>query len=189
VLGSGVAHVLRDVLVCRRIGADAEGKLGESMIDLDAPILPGQAAAGITLGAPAAEALRGGDGLFTTEEIISACIQAPSGVARYRSAHVDFWATDGIVTRVMVHGHYRGTLRATIGLGAAPAEVAARIGMPYADESDALHTLLIDGAPGVGLAIATPARRATDLHDPLVWHAPIAAIYVFIPEVASELPE
>ena len=144
--------------------------------DPEAPILPGVGVAGIALGEPAEAVLRALAGVSVeAEPLINTCLQAPTGVIRYRSADLDFWATDGVVDQVAVHGAYRGTLADGIGLGATLAEVAEHLG-PYADDAG---MVVVPGLSGVALAVAGSLSR----HDARTadHQATIVEILVFRP--------
>ncbi|MBF6589813.1 MAG: hypothetical protein IVW57_04685 [Ktedonobacterales bacterium] len=149
------------------------------MLDLDAPIVPGQRAAGIALGARAADVLRrAGTRAFTEEPVINTCVQVPTGILRYRSAAVDFWAEDGAVIQVMVRGDYRGTIQGKVGIGATLGEAEAALG-PIGE--DDVGNPSASALPGMSFAVAPPPR-ATRRRDPTdAGLATIQAITIFPP--------
>jgi hypothetical protein len=146
------------------------------MLDLDAPILPGRAAAGIRLGDRLEHVLRACAGLFTEARVGNACLCDPWSGSVYRSASVDLSHRDGRISQITVHGGYRGRLRGAVGLGSTPAEIARAIG-PW-EEVDA-DVYGIAGLPGLAFGVA--GWFVTVAH-PGLRAAPIREIAVFTPD-------
>ena len=141
-------------------------------MNIEAPIVPGESAAGIQLGSPIEEVLKEQEPHFISEKVANPLVLLPI-ITRYRSAMVDLWVRDGIVDQIMVHGGYRGTLMDKIGLGSTIADIERDIGAWEEDEED---NLVIRDLPGVGFEIE---GYFPGLKDPAFRHAPIKEIYVF----------
>ena len=141
-------------------------------MNIEAPIVPGESAAGIQLGSPIEETLKEQEPRFISEEVANPLVLLPS-ITRYRSAMVDLWVRDGIVDQIMVHGGYRGKLMDKIGLGSTIADIERDIGAWEEDEED---NLVIRDLPGVGFEIE---GYFPGLKDPAFRQAPIKEIYVF----------
>jgi len=141
-------------------------------MNIEAPIIPGESAAGIQLGSSIEEVFKEQNNHFISEEIVHPFVQFPT-ITRFRSAMVDLWVKNGIVNQIMVHVGYRGKLMGTIGLGSTIADVERHIGVVEEDEED---NLVIRDIPGVGFEIE---GYFPDLMDPAFRYAPIKEIYVF----------
>jgi hypothetical protein len=145
-------------------------------MNIEAPIVPGESAAGIQLGSPIEEVLKEDTHSFDSGEREKPWF--PTLVkTRYRSAMVDVWAGNGRVTQIMVHTGYRGKLMGTIGLGSTIADIERHIGAWEEDEED---NLVLRDMPGVGFEIE---GYFPNLEDPAFRNAPIKEIYVFSPNI------
>src|SRR6266566_2559700 len=141
-------------------------------MDIEAPIVPGEGAAGIQVGLPIEEVLKGQETHFTSEEVVNHLVPFPI-ITRYRSAMVDLWAREGIVDQIMVHSGYRGKLMDKIGLGSTIADIEAQIGAWEEDEED---NLVIRDLPGMCFEIE---GYFPGLRNPAFRYAPIKAISIF----------
>lgn len=141
-------------------------------MNIEAPIVPGESAAGIQLGFPIEEILKEQEPHFISEEVLNPLVLLPN-TTRYRSAMVDLWVRDGIVDQIMVYSDYRGKLMDIIGLGSTIADIEMHIGTMEEDDED---NLVIRDLPGVGFEIE---GYFPDLKDTAFRHAPIKEIYVF----------
>ena len=142
-------------------------------MNIEAPIVPGESAAGIRVGSPIEEILKEQETHFTSEEIVNPFVPFPI-VTRYRSAMVDLWVKDGIVDQIMVHDGYRGKLMDNIGLGSTIADIERHIGAWEEDEED---NLVIRDCPGMCFEIE---GYFPDLSkNPAFRHAPMKEICVF----------
>jgi hypothetical protein len=140
-------------------------------MNIEAPIVPGESAAGIQLGSPIEEVLNEHKNSFRSGENL----KYSRVTTRYRSAMVDVWVIKGKVEQIMVHDGYRGKLKGIIGLGSTIADIERYIGSWEEDEED---NLVIRDLPGVGFEIE---GYFPGLKDPAFLHAPIKEIFVFIP--------
>jgi len=104
------------------------------MIDLDAPILPGKAAAGISIGTPVNDLL--GRSQSTTKL---------DGL-KYDLGAVKVWSENGVITQVGVSSGYRGALEGGIRIGSTIAEVEDCFGCSV--EEDDCDNLVVPGSPG-----------------------------------------
>lgn len=143
-------------------------------MNTDAPIVPGESAAGIQLGAPIEGLLNAHKNSFSFGEVVRPSFPALI-TTRYRSEMVDLWVRDGIVDQIMVHNGYRGKLMDKIGLGSTIADVEMYIGPVEEDEED---NLMIRDLPGLFFEIE---GYFPDFTDPAIRFAPIKEIYVHIP--------
>lgn len=139
---------------------------------LDAPILPGEGAAGIRVGQGIAEVLRATPLQFTADVLVNSCVQAPTGTVLYRSEVVDVWATDDVVDQVRVRAGYRGALLGSVRVGSTRTEVAAALGA--ADDIE-LDTVAFRKHPGLYVTLGgTPGWWDEKPND-----AVVREIYVF----------
>lgn len=141
-------------------------------MNIEAPIVPGESAAGIQLGSPIEEILREQELHLSPEEVVNPLVPLPI-ITRYRSAIVDLWVREGIVDQIMVHDGYRGKLMDTIGLGSTIADIERQIGPVEEDEGD---NLVIRDLPGLCFEIE---GYFPDSRDPAIRHAPIKEICIF----------
>ena len=141
-------------------------------MNIEAPIVPGESAAGIQLGTPIEEVLNEHTNSFSSGEVVRPSF--PTLVkTRYRSAMVDVWAIEGKVKQIMVHDGYRGKLMGKIGLGSTIADIERHIGAVEEDEDD---TLVIRDFPGLFFEIEGYFPDVQK--DPTFRQAPIKEIYV-----------
>ena len=122
-----------------------DSRNGGVYMDIQAPIVPGESAAGIRLGSPIEEILQEQKTSFLSEEVVHPLFPLPI-TTRYRSEMVDVWVKEGKVEQIMVHDGYRGKLMGTIGLGSTLADIERHIGAWEEDEED---NLVIRNLPGV----------------------------------------
>jgi len=141
-------------------------------MNIEAPIIPGESAAGIRLGSLIEEVLNEHTNSFDSGEIVKPTF--PIRVTtRYRSAMVDLGVIKGKVEQIMVHDGYRGKLMGTIGLGSTIADIERYIGPVEEDEED---NLVIRNIPGLVFEIE---GYFPDLQkDPAYRFAPIKEISV-----------
>jgi hypothetical protein len=141
-------------------------------MNIEAPIIPGESAAGIRLGTLIEEVLNEHKNSFDSGEVVKPTF--PIRVTtRYRSAMVDLGVIKGKVEQIMVHDGYRGKLVGTIGLGATIADIERYIGLVEEDEED---NLVIRDIPGLVFEIE---GYFPDLQkDPTFRFAPIKEISV-----------
>lgn len=87
------------------------------MLDLDAPIVPGQSAAGYHIGMSIDEVLQEEKALFQPHPVLDYRKQ-PTGRVYYASDHVYLWVdAQGLIYSIGVGNGYRGKLFEKIGLG------------------------------------------------------------------------
>lgn len=106
------------------------------MLDLNAPILPGQSAAGIQVGQAMAEVLH---------QVTALTTETSSTFTLYKFETVWVWSRDEIVDQIVVFEGYTGTLPSGVGLGISLAEVQRRMGLVVEDWDD---TLRVEGSDG-----------------------------------------
>jgi hypothetical protein len=106
------------------------------MFDLNAPIVPGESAAGVRVGQPMEDILTGASPDAVVE--MRSCIKFEFGPVR-------LWAENGRVVQVGVYAGYRGSLRQGIGVGSTLGEVQSALGPIAEDEDD---NLIVAGMPG-----------------------------------------
>src|SRR5690242_5627045 len=105
-----------------------------TMLDLDAPIVPGQSAGGFQIGRPIDEILRTDSDHLRQEQIYDYRGQ-PSGVSVYRSEAVDLWVhEDGAIRQIGVHGSYRGKLFDQVQLGMTIDDLEQLVGQCHEDD-------------------------------------------------------
>ncbi len=145
-------------------------------MNIDAPIVPGESAAGIQLGSPIEELLNAQKNAFDSGEVVNLSPSFPLNI-RYRSAMVDVWAIKGRVEQIMVHDGYRGKLMGKIGLGSTVAGIERHIGAWEEDEED---NLVIRDCPGLFFRVEGyfPDYFPELQKDPAFRQAPIKEIYV-----------
>ena len=76
-------------------------------MNIEAPIVPGESAAGIQLGSSMEEVLNEHKNSFSSGEGVNLSPSFPLNI-RYRSAMVDVWAIEGRVEQIMVHDEMPG---------------------------------------------------------------------------------
>lgn len=145
-------------------------------MNIEAPIVPGESAAGIQLGSPIEELLTEHKNAFDSGEVVKPSFPTLV-ITRYRSAMVDVWVTKGKVETIMVHDGYRGKLMGKIGLGSTIADIERYIGALEEDEED---NLVIPDFPGLVFEVEGyfPDYFPELQKDPAFRQAPIKEIYV-----------
>jgi hypothetical protein len=142
-------------------------------MNIEAPIVPGESAAGIQLGSPIEEVLNEYNNSFSSGEVVNLSPSFPLNI-RYRSAMVDVWSIEGRVEQIMVHDGYRGKLMGNIGLGSTIADIERYAGAWEEDEED---NLVIRDLPGLCFEIE---GYFPDLSkNPAFRHAPMKEICVY----------
>ncbi len=138
-----------------------------SILDLDAPIVPGQSAGGYHIGQAIGDILRTGIN-HLSQEIIRDTRGKPSGSSVYRSETVDLWVhDDGLIRQIGLHGAYRGKLFGRIVLGMTIDDLERLVGPCYEDDEDCLR---IFGIPG--LCFETTWSRTSTTPDVLDFNGP-----------------
>jgi hypothetical protein len=118
--------------------------------DLDAPLLPDEAAGGCHIGQSIDE-LRAWAGEWLRIEPVLDYRHQPAGLTRYRSEALDLWVTsEGRISQIGVHGPYRGTLFGRIRLGMTIDDIERLVG-PCAEDSE--DNLIIRGVRGLAFDV------------------------------------
>lgn len=107
------------------------------MLILDAPIVPGQQAAGICLGTEIGGVLAS-LGPHVVEEL--GC-----GTVRYSTTSVRFWVKNGAIDQIGVREGYQGRLFDTVVIGSRLADVEVALGRVVEDDEDNLVVLEVPG--------------------------------------------
>jgi hypothetical protein len=97
------------------------------MIDLDAPIVPGKSAAGISVGSALNELLSTGGPHSATKL---------SGGERHDLGLVKVWAKDGVIIQVGVYSGYRGILQPRIRVGSTISDVEESFGCSVQEDEE-----------------------------------------------------
>jgi hypothetical protein len=134
------------------------------MFDLDAPIIPGQSAAGVHLGDSITELL---------EQIHPQEIFRLHGGKRYNFGSVALWEKDGKIKQIGLFAGYRGTLAEGIGIGSTIGDIKDKFGAFVEDEED---NLVVKDVPG--WCFETEAWLASHQAEPDLMLR-ITEIYVF----------
>lgn len=147
------------------------------MLDLDAPIVPGEGAAGIPTSARGSRSCRRTSSRASASSgaSIRAC-PTNAVLAVYRSDGVYLWVENRVVDQIEAHGDYRGTLRGAVGVGSTVAEVEARIG-PVIEDDDG--SLAIRDISGSCFEVDGAPDRYTHADDPIPRPRPIKQIFVY----------
>jgi len=143
-----------------------------SVIDITAPLIPGQNAASIMLGSPI-EILKNDVKMFILESGINSIDQSIE-LFRYCSNDVDIWTKNGAIDQIMVHGSYSGKLMGSIGIGSTISDIERTIGVCEEDEYD---NFIILNVPGICFEIE---GYFPGLVDPMYRFAPIKEIYIYL---------
>jgi hypothetical protein len=140
------------------------------MLDLDADIEPGHAAAGLALGDPIASVR----GLGRSIRPHASCI----GVEIADLGPVQVWATHGAIDQILVRSGYAGTIAGTqVGIGSSLGRFVREVGQLIEDDDD---VLLCPAVPGISVettAWSGPGRCAIDAN----LDSTITDIWVFPP--------
>jgi len=107
------------------------------MIDLDAPIVPGQSAAGVLVGSAMSKLLSAAGEHSTTKL---------SGSERHDFGVVKVWAKNGVIIQVAVYSGYRGTLQPGIRIGSTISEVEKSFGCSVQEDEE--DNLVVPTSPG-----------------------------------------
>jgi hypothetical protein len=120
-------------------------------LDLDAPIIPGEAAGGCHLG-QSVEDLSAWQGEWLRTEPVLDYRQQPTGLVVYRSEAVDLWVTaEGRIDQIGLHRPYRGALFGRITLGMTIDDIERLVG-PCAEDME--DNLSIRGVRGLVFDVA-----------------------------------
>jgi hypothetical protein len=113
------------------------------MIDITAPIIPGESIGGIRLGTPIENVLMQGGMAFEVEER-----KGWDGVLfyTYRSSSLRLWVKNGRISQIMAHGDYQGKLLDVIEIGMTCPDLEARFGKL---ELDIYDNPVLPQVPGV----------------------------------------
>jgi hypothetical protein len=107
------------------------------MIDVEAPIVPGKSAAGISIG-----------GLVS--ELVATAPTPPrknlSGAETHDLGSVRVWADHGVITQICVYSGYRGVLEPGVRIGSTLADVEESFGCSV--EEDEADNLVVPNSPG-----------------------------------------
>lgn len=145
------------------------------MLDLDAPIVPGESAAGIRVGSRVTDLPADVLARFTVERRVNSCL--PNAVMTiYRSDSVNLWVENRVVDQVEVHGGYRGALKDAVGIGSTVAAVEERIGPVAEDDMD---NLAIRDLPGLCFGLAGAFGGYAPADDSTSHPLPITQIFVY----------
>lgn len=145
------------------------------MLDLDAPIIPGEGAAGIRVGSRIAELPADVLARFSVERRVNPCL--PNAVLTlYRSDAVTLTVENRVIDQIEMHGDYRGRLRGAVGIGSTVAEVEARIGPVIKDGED---NLSIHDISGLCFEVDGVLDHSTPADDPILRPLPIKRIFVY----------
>ena len=106
------------------------------MFDLNAPIIPGESAAGVRVGQPIEDIL--------ARVSPDATVEIHSGT-KFEFGPVHLWVEDGKVSQVGVYAGYRGSLSQGIGIGSTLGGIQSALGPVVEDEDD---NLIVGGMPG-----------------------------------------
>lgn len=106
-------------------------------IDLDAPIFPCEAAAGIHIGDDVRKLLA-----FATPDEVSKLTE----FTIFRFGPVKVWSSSHLVTQIGVYSGYRGTLSNRIGLGSTIGDVERFYGRKVIEDDD--DNLIVADSPG-----------------------------------------
>jgi hypothetical protein len=108
------------------------------MFDLNAPIVPGNSVAGMTLGAAATAII----GRATSAHTV--VVLAP-GHIKYDFGTVAVWVRGVHIAQIGVFRGYRGLMQGGVGIGSTLSEVQAVMGTISEDDDD---NLVVSGSPG-----------------------------------------
>jgi len=106
------------------------------MLVLDAPIIPGDSAAGLRIGTSIEDVL--------VHEKPNATVPL-HGAIKYDFGPIHLWVANGSIFQIGVFAGYRGSLRSGIKIGSTIGEIQQAIGAVTEDEED---NLVVPGYPG-----------------------------------------
>jgi hypothetical protein len=107
------------------------------MIDDTAPIVPGQSAAGISVGGLVRK--------FLATAPMASTTKLSSG-ERHDLGIVKVWANDGVITQIGVYSGYEGVLKSGIRIGSTIAEVEEYFACSVEEDED--DNLVVPNSPG-----------------------------------------
>ena len=107
------------------------------MIDLDAPIVPGRSAAGVSVGCAVSELLSTVGAHSTTK----LC-----GEERHDFGAVKIWAKEGVISQVGVYSGYRGILQPGVQVGSTISEVEKSFACSVQENEE--DNLVVPTSPG-----------------------------------------
>ena len=108
-----------------------------NVFNLDAPIVPGKSAAGVSIGDNIEDILLQAKP-FTITDL--------SQEKRYQFGSVSLWANnEGKIKQIGLYPGYRGKIAESIGVGSTISEIITSLGAVVEDEED---NLVVDGSPG-----------------------------------------
>ena len=108
-----------------------------NVFNLDAPIVPGKSAAGISIDDSIEDILLQAKP-FTITDL--------SQEKRYQFGSVSLWVNDkGKIKQIGLHPGYRGKIAESIGIGSTISEIIGSLGVVVEDEED---NLVVEGSPG-----------------------------------------
>jgi hypothetical protein len=134
------------------------------MFDLDAPIVPGESAAGIRLGDPISSILEKVNPRQTILIHSDKC---------YEFGPVSLWEENGEVTQIGLYAGYRGALAEAIRVGSTIQAVQEKLGQFVEDEDD---NLVVESIPGWCFETENWLESRKVVPDPAL---KITEIYVF----------
>jgi hypothetical protein len=107
------------------------------MIDLDATIVPGKSAAGVSVGGAVTELLATVHSQSTTRLAIG---------EKHDLGSVKVWAKHGVIFQVGVYSGYRGVLQPGIGVGSTISDVEDSFGRSVQEDEE--DNLVVPNSPG-----------------------------------------
>jgi hypothetical protein len=138
------------------------------MFNLDAPIIPGQSAAGLRIGQ-------------SLEEVVAH--EKPNdivplhGATKYDFGSIHLWVADGTIFQIGLFAGYRGSMQGNIKIGSTLGEIQQTIGPVIEDEED---NLIVSSSPGWSFE----TEEWLEGHQPEKnANARVSEIYIFRPAV------
>jgi len=125
-------------------------------INLDAPIMPGEGAAGLRVGHELGDYVDSTGALFRAEQLHNKFVELKDHWV-LRSFSVRVWVESGIITQISVRGGYRGSVHGRLRLGDMVGKVASEMGVVGEDDED---NLVCANLPG--LCFEIPASLFVD---------------------------
>ena len=134
------------------------------MFDLNAPIIPGESAAGVRLGQPIKDILA-----YQSPDVVTEI----NDLEKYQFGSVHLWVNAGKISQIGLYAEYRGRLKESIGIGSTIEEVQNSLGKIEEDEDD---NLVVAGISG----FCFETEEWLDSHQPEKNpEAKISELYVF----------
>ena len=148
-----------------------------SDLDLAAPILPGEGAAGLHVGTRITDLPAELLARFSVHRRVNPCV--PNAVVTtYRAEGITLFVENRVIDQIAVYGPYHGTLRGprgSIGVGSTVAEVEQRVGPVVEDDED---NLSIEGVTGLCFEVVGAFDRFISADDPILRPLPLKTIFV-----------